>query len=313
MRTSATDASGTCCDCVSRFAFSAGHFTHALVRRTADQQLLDRFFIHAEVAGIADAHRKTFAAFDGRGDGLTAQRDFDDVLNVADIDAIAGRLFAVDVDFQIAFTDDLVGKDVHGTANSLEHLGDLFGHALNLIEIVAVHLDANHRAHARGEHVDSVDDRLRPDVAPAGHLHDCVHFLDEAVFGPSPEEQILEQNLSLGRASQILQCFRRCVTTCPKAFLLGLLSQLSHGLPGVCRPSHVDKFPIQFLDPVAPGVVIRVLDVFQHTAEEGLAFFTEQFLQIGKQLGHSRAGQDQQISSWFHRLLLGEHSRQHVA
>ena len=37
-------------------------------------------------------------------------------------------------------------------------------------QVGAEHLDADLRAHAGREHVDAVGDRLRPDVAPAGHL-----------------------------------------------------------------------------------------------------------------------------------------------
>ena len=114
-----------------------------------------------------------------------------DVLNVADVDAVAGRLLAVDLDFEVAFADDLVGEHVDRAGNLLEHGGNLLRHLLDLVEVVAEDLHADHRAHAGGQHVDAVDDRLRPDVAPAGHLGDAVHFLDQVVLGLLPEEHLL--------------------------------------------------------------------------------------------------------------------------
>ena len=154
-----------------------------------DEQILHRLLVFAEGAGVADADGEPLAAFDGRGDRLAAQGRLDDVLNVADVDAVAGRLLAVDVDLQVAFADDLVGEDVDRAGDLLEHGGDLLRDLLDLVQVVAEDLHADHRAHAGGQHVDAVDDRLGPDVAPAGHLDDGVHFLEQVVLGFLPEEQ----------------------------------------------------------------------------------------------------------------------------
>ena len=59
-------------------------------------------------------------------------------------------------------------------------------------QVGAKDLDADLRAHAGREHVDAVGDGLRPDVAPAGHLHDRVHLLHQVPLRPSlppPEEE----------------------------------------------------------------------------------------------------------------------------
>ena len=44
---------------------------------------------------------------------------------------------------------------------------------------------ADLRPHARRQHVHAVDDRLRPDVAPAGHLQLAVHLLDDVALASS--------------------------------------------------------------------------------------------------------------------------------
>ena len=62
----------------------------------------------------------------------------------------------------------------------------------NRIEVRPKHFDADVGPHAGREHLDPVDDRLREDVAPAGHLQDAAHFIvDEVALraaGPLPEE-----------------------------------------------------------------------------------------------------------------------------
>ena len=143
------------------------------------EQVFDLLFVLPPIAGVADADGKSLAAFDGHGDGLSAQGDFDDVLNIAHVDAVSGGFLAVDVDLQIAFADVLVGSDIDRAGNFSQHGRHLFRHFLNFVQIVAENLYADHRAHAGGEHVDAVDDRLGPDISPAGHLHGAVHFLDD--------------------------------------------------------------------------------------------------------------------------------------
>ncbi len=74
----------------------------------------------------------------------------------------------------------------------------LLGDSLNLVQIVPEDLDADHRANARGEHVDPVDDRLGPDVPPPGHLESGIHLLHDIGFRLVPEEELATQTLSFG-------------------------------------------------------------------------------------------------------------------
>ena len=58
-------------------------------------------------AGVADAHREAVAVLDGLRDDPAAQRHLDRVLHVGHADAVAGRLLAVDLHFQVALAADL--------------------------------------------------------------------------------------------------------------------------------------------------------------------------------------------------------------
>ena len=81
----------------------------------------------AEVARIADADGKTLAAFDGGGEVLAADRGFDRVLHVADVESVAVGGGAVDGHFQIRCAGGAFGIEV-GCAGDLAHdLLDLVG------------------------------------------------------------------------------------------------------------------------------------------------------------------------------------------
>ena len=62
----------------------------------------------------------------------------------------------------------------------LDHRGDLFRGAHHIVQIAAQNADADGRVHARGQHVDAVLDRHRPDVGPARHLHGAIELAAEA-------------------------------------------------------------------------------------------------------------------------------------
>ncbi len=72
-----------------------------------------------------------------------------------------------------------------GTGDRLERLLDLLADPVDRLQVGAEDLDADLGADAGGEHVDAVDDRLRPDIAPAGHLHHAVHLVStRSPLGP---------------------------------------------------------------------------------------------------------------------------------
>ena len=153
--TSATMASGICSG--ARGSRRAPGYCHAAAihrrarshrrRGRIDQQVLHVLFVLAEGAGVADAHGKSLASFHRHGDGLAAQGGFDHVLNVADVDAVAGRPVAVDLDFQVALAARF-GREPRrprrGPCRST--LGHLFGDLLDLVQVAAEDLHADHRS-----------------------------------------------------------------------------------------------------------------------------------------------------------------------
>src|SRR5262245_62410000 len=99
-------------------ALAAGH------PAAADEQLLHLILVLAEIASIANSHREAIASFDGLRDGAAAEGNFDRLLNIADADAVAGRLLAVGLDDEVAFAGVLLGDDVAGAGHFLQHLLD---------------------------------------------------------------------------------------------------------------------------------------------------------------------------------------------
>ena len=76
------------------------------------EDLLQFGNVLAELAQVADANRVALAALDRLHDVHAADGDLDDILHVADVDAVAGDAVAVDFEFQIRLADDAVGDDV---------------------------------------------------------------------------------------------------------------------------------------------------------------------------------------------------------
>src|SRR5439155_1692642 len=104
--------------------------------------------------------------------------DFDHVLHVADVHAVAGRAVTVDLDFEIPLTHVLVGDHIYRPRNRAHHRGEIFGHVLNFVEVFPEDLDADHRAHAGCEHVDSsaaVPGTISSSAAGAGVASGPVH------------------------------------------------------------------------------------------------------------------------------------------
>ena len=94
-----------------------------------DEDVLERLHVVAIVAGVADPDRVALAALDGLRQRPAAHRRLDHVLDVADVDPVAGRLLAVDLDLDVALARDLVGEHVGRAADRAEHPGDLLADA----------------------------------------------------------------------------------------------------------------------------------------------------------------------------------------
>ena len=63
--------------------------------RHGDKHALQRIEVFAEIARVADVDGITLAAFDGRRDGLAANGGFNDVVYIADGEAVTRCGFAV--------------------------------------------------------------------------------------------------------------------------------------------------------------------------------------------------------------------------
>ena len=67
--------------------------------------------------------------------------------------------------------------------NGLRAASICLADAVDRLQIGSEDLDADVGPHAGREHVDAVDNRLRKDVAPTGHLQHAAHFvIDQVAF-----------------------------------------------------------------------------------------------------------------------------------
>ncbi len=71
-----------------------------LAHRRRNENSLQRFGLVAQFACVTHADRISFAAFDGRRDPATADGDFNDVLDTANVQSVSLDRIAIDVDFQ---------------------------------------------------------------------------------------------------------------------------------------------------------------------------------------------------------------------
>src|SRR6266404_2690456 len=92
--------------------------------RRGDQDLAEQLRVCAILSGVSHAYRESSTPFDGRRERALADRGFDDLLDVADADAIASCRGAVDLDVQVLAARDLLGIDVARSG----HLSDDVSH-----------------------------------------------------------------------------------------------------------------------------------------------------------------------------------------
>src|SRR5215472_15529931 len=91
-----------------------------------DQHFAKLLRIGTEIAGITHPNRKTLAALDGGGQVLSADRSFDNILDISDVQAVTIRSRAVNGHFEVGRTRSALGIDI-GRA------GNLTDYVLNLI------------------------------------------------------------------------------------------------------------------------------------------------------------------------------------
>jgi hypothetical protein len=87
----------------------------------------------------------------------------DDVLNGAGRDAVTRRRLALDPNVKIGCARHLLRIDVGSARDGAQYFGHGARSILEDLEVAAEDLHADLGADPRGQHVDAVDDRLRPD------------------------------------------------------------------------------------------------------------------------------------------------------
>ena len=129
-----------------------------------DGHAAERLRARAVLGRVPHPHREALAALDGQGEVRLADRGLDDVLDGADRDPVARRRLPVHPDVEVGGARHLLGVDVGGPRNRAQHLRHGPRPFLEHLQVVAEDLHADLGADAGRQHVDPVDDRLRPDV-----------------------------------------------------------------------------------------------------------------------------------------------------
>ena len=83
-------------------------------------------------------HVVTGLAFEHLRDGIAADRSFDGVLHIGDVDAVASRGFAVDDEVKVRLADDAKQAQVGDPFDVAHHVYDLLALGFERLEIGAV-------------------------------------------------------------------------------------------------------------------------------------------------------------------------------
>ena len=140
-----------------------------------------RFEVLTEVAVVTEIHRVTLQAFDRRRERHSAERDFENVLDRANRQPVAGNLVAVDVEFDVVAAHHALGEDARRAGHLPHHHFNLRRDALQLREVRARDLDAHRSLDAGRQHVDARLDRHRPGVVQSGDLDGGVERVHEFI------------------------------------------------------------------------------------------------------------------------------------
>src|SRR5207302_7719280 len=108
-----------------------------------NQQMPHRLLIFSEIPRVADAHWEAVPALDRLGEHPAAQGHFDRVLDVAHLDAVAGRPLPVDGNIQVAFTHDRLGHDVLAPRNRSQHTSDFLADPIDGFQVRTENLNAD--------------------------------------------------------------------------------------------------------------------------------------------------------------------------
>ena len=152
------------------------------------QYALHHFRVAAQLAGVADAHRKTLPSFHRRGHHHAAHCRLDVPLNLLDGQPVAGNGLPVYVKLQVGLADNAVGE--HGGSFYAIYFFEVFfelqAKILNSGKVRPFNLNAHRRAHAGLKHhqagLDGLQLGRRGDAGQPGSCHD---FLPDVVRAPN--------------------------------------------------------------------------------------------------------------------------------
>ena len=144
-----------------------------------DDDLLEGLEVFAEIAVVSQVNGITFESLDRGRERHASEGDFQHVLHVADAEAVAGNLIAVDQELDVVAAHDALGEDAAGIRHLADDSLDLCCDTFERGEVRAGDFDSNRRLDAGGKHVGARFDWHGPCVAKAGELDCGVHGLDE--------------------------------------------------------------------------------------------------------------------------------------
>lgn len=129
----------------------------------------------AESLLVTHVHRIPLAALDRTSDVLASDCRFDDVLHVADHQAMARDGLAVNRDVREVALRHAFRIDAPRAGHSLKRPLDLPSYSLNLVQVRAEDLDPHRRLDTGQQHVQPIPNGLRPDVWKAWKLQLRIH------------------------------------------------------------------------------------------------------------------------------------------
>ncbi len=150
-------------------------------RRGHHDVLAQRPQVGTEIAVVTQVDRVALQAFDGRGQRHAAERDGQNILHVADGQAVARDGVAINFKFDEAPAHHAFGERARGAGNLADDSLDLGADAFERGEIRPGDLDADGRLDAGGKHVNARANGHGPRVVQAGNLHGVIHRIGQFV------------------------------------------------------------------------------------------------------------------------------------
>ena len=167
--------------------FHLGHITETDLRTAFGQerQFADLFHRVAHLARIAHVDGEALQALHGLTDVVAADRRGDDAVDVGDVQPVARRGVAVDIDVDVASAAQTLGERGAHARHLLHDALDLGGDTIDLAQIRTRDLHTHRAFDAGREHIDAVADGRHPYVREPGHFHDAIELIDEFFRGHS--------------------------------------------------------------------------------------------------------------------------------